>query len=134
MTIHGRGIGMNSQAKKAVIVLLIGVALMAIGQAWSLVAESDYQKAMRDEINAYTSPSNADYINALWEEYNAINSGNLADSVFTVGLIVAFLGVAVLAVGMIPPKPALVQQAYPPGYQVMQAPPAQPEYQEPPRQ
>jgi hypothetical protein len=130
---------MNSQAKNAVYVLLIGVVLMVIGQAWALVAESNYRSGMKDEITAYDQGDSTDYINALWDEYEAQNSMFLASDVFSIGMIVAVLGIAVLVWGMIPPRPVLVQQVYaqpqyPPGYQVMQAPPTQPGYQEPPRQ
>lgn len=130
---------MNNQAKNAVYVIVIGVVLMVIGQAWGLMAESNFQKAYKDEIVAYDQSDIQNYVNALWDEYDALNSRNMADLVFSLGLIVAFLGIAILAWGMIPPKPVLVQQMYaqpqyPPGYQVMQAPPTQPGYHEPPRQ
>ena len=128
---------MNRNAKVAVSVLLIGIVLMGIGEAWYSFASSQYQSASKDGITAYDSADSQDYINAMWDQYDAQNSMIVADALFSIGMIVALLSFAVLIIGMIPPQPTAPQQMYPlpmypqPQYPANVPPPGY-QYQNPP--
>ena len=95
---------MNRYAKVAVVVLVIGVAVMAFGGVWYIMAATDQIEAMGREINATVGGDNQSLIVALGDERNDLNRMYLAMTTYNFGMIVVIIGVVVLAMGMVAPR------------------------------
>lgn len=96
---------MNRYAKIAVLVLVIGVAVMAFGGVWYITAATDQIEAMGREISSLATGDNQSYVVALGDERNDLSRMYWAMTTYNFGMIVVVIGVVVLALGMVASRP-----------------------------
>jgi len=81
------------------IIILTGIILMAVGEAMSLFAVSEWSDADKDYFDAYQSYGIGDDLDALEAFHEASIAGANAVLIWDVGMMIAFAGIVVLGFG-----------------------------------